>query len=123
MPVNTPFRTNTSLGPNLDQVVKKDNVWYEGAGRAAGGLGQIGSPQLGDLSRGSDGRDYVWVEATAAITVGAAPGTQVTAPASPNFTVAAGTGGFYLGPNTVNYKGTIAAGDRFWVAKGNTVLA
>lgn len=118
----SPFRTNPSLGPNLHQVVKADQVWYEGAGRGASGAGQIGSPQTGDLSDGDDGREYMWVEASGTITVAAAPGTQVAltvnaAGTDPRVTAAAGAGGWYA-PHTGFYTGTLVAGDRFWVAKG-----
>lgn len=117
------FRTNPSLGPDLDQVVKKDNVWYEGAGRLADGTGQAGSPQLGDLANGSDGGEYVWVEASGAITI-TANGTQVTLTvAGDKITAATGTGGFYA-PKSANYDGpSIAAGDHFWARKGTTPLA
>ncbi len=118
----SPFRTNPSLGPNLSQVVKKDQVWYAGAGRSANGAGQVASPQTGDISFGDDGREYMWVEASAGVTVAASPGTQVTVTdngsgTNPRFTVAAGAGGWYA-PHTGFYSGTIASGDRFWVAKG-----
>jgi hypothetical protein len=108
----SPFRTNPSLGPNLHQVVKADQVWYDGAA-------QIASPQLGDWSVGDNGRQYVWVEASGSITVSASPGTQVTLTVTgpDNITAAAGSGGFYA-PHTGFYSGTIAAGDRFWAAKG-----
>lgn len=120
----TPFRTNPNLGPNLSQVVKKDAVWYAGAGRSANGTGQISSPQTGDVSWGDDGREYMWVEASGAITVAASPGTQLTLTdngvgTSPRFTVAAGAGGWYA-PHTGFYSGTLASGDRFWAAKGTT---
>lgn len=119
-----PFRTNPSLGPNITQVVKNDQVWYEGAGRLASGAGQVGSPQLGDTCTGDNGREYIWVEASGAITVAASPGTQVslTVTGQDNITAAAGAGGFYA-PHTGYYTGTIAAGDRFWAAKGTAPLA
>jgi hypothetical protein len=115
----SPFRVNHNLGPDLFQVVKANNVWYEGAGREAGGLGQVGSPQLGDVAFGDDGRQYVWTEASATITVAASPGTQVelTYAGPDDVTAAAGTGGFYA-PHTGYYDGTIVAGDRFWAAQG-----
>lgn len=111
----TPFRTNPSLGPDLHQVVKNDRAWYEGAGRAAAGAGQVMSPQLGDRAWGDDGRPYIWVEADATITVAASPGTQLAIDA--DFTAAAGSEGYYA-PHTGFYSGTIAAGDRFWAAQG-----
>jgi hypothetical protein len=115
----TPFRMNPSLGPDLNQIVKKDQVWYAGAGRGAAGAGQIASPQLGDIAFGDNGREYMWVQASATITVAADPGTQVavTVTAPDNITVATGSGGWYA-PHTGFYSGTLVSGDRFWVAKG-----
>lgn len=117
--MTSPFRMNPSLGPNLNQVVKKDQVWYEGAGRGAAGAGQIGSPQVGDTAFGDNGREYIFVEASASITVASSPGTQValTVNGPDDITAAAGSGGFYA-PHTGFYSGTIVAGDRFWAAKG-----
>lgn len=120
--MTSPFRTNPTLGPNLWQVVKDDQAWYEGAGRGAAGAGQVMSPQTGDTAMGDDGRQYMWVQASGSITVAASPGTQVSltvnaAGSDPRVTAAAGAGGWYA-PHTGYYTGTIAAGDRFWVAKG-----
>ena len=108
MATTTPFRTTPQLGPDLHQVVKADNVWYEGAE-------QIGTSQLGVVEFGDDGRRYMWVEADAAVTVAASPGTQLAIDA--DFTAAAGTEGWYA-PHTGFYDGTIASGDRFWAAEG-----
>ena len=110
----TPFRTTAQLGPDLHQVVKADQVWYEGAGRAADGSGQIGSPQLGVVEFGNDGRRYMWVEADATITVAASPGPQLAIDG--DFTAAAGSEGWYA-PHTGFYSGTIVSGDRFWAAQ------
>jgi hypothetical protein len=120
--MTSPFRTNPSLGPNLHQVVKDDKAWYDGAGRLAGGTGQAMSPQTGDTSLGDDGRLYMWVEASGAIAVAGAPGTPIILTVAgvgndPRVTAASGAGGWYA-PTTVFYTGTIAAGDRFWAAKG-----
>lgn len=118
--MTTPYRTNPSLGPNLWQVVKKDQAYYEGAGRGAAGAGQAMSPQTGDTSMGDDGRQYMWVQASGTITVAASPGTQVALTvntSNPRVTAAAGSGGWYA-PNTDYYSGTLVAGDRFWVVKG-----
>lgn len=80
------------------------------------------SPQTGDTAVGDDGRTYMWVEASATITVAASPGTQVAltvnaSTADPRVTVAASSGGWYA-PHTGFYSGTLVEGDRFWVAKG-----
>lgn len=107
--MTSPFRTNSSLGPNLWQVVRSGQVWYDGAK-------QIASPQLGDTSKGDDGHDYVFVRATGAIAAAAAPGTQVTI-TEPAMTAAAGAGGFYAPNNTVMTT-ALAAGDCFWARRG-----
>lgn len=122
MAVISPFRTSPSLGPDLNQVVKSDLAWYDGAGRSAAGAGQAMSPVTGDLAFGDDGRTYMWVESTGTIVVAASPGTQVSvtvnaATADPRVTVDTGSGGWYA-PHTGFYSGTLVAGDRFWVAKG-----
>ena len=106
--MTSPFRVNHNLGPNLHQVVKANNVWYEG-------LPQIGTPQLGDVSQGDDGGRYIWVEASGTIAVAAAPGTAiiVTFTGPDDVTAAAGAGD-YTAPSSAYYDGTIAAGDRFW---------
>lgn len=116
----SPYRTTPQLGPDLSQVVKVGQAFYDGPGRAAGGAGQAMSPHTGAIEFGDDGREYMWVEASATITVAAPPGTQlvVTVNASnPRMTVAAGSGGWYA-PHTGYYTGTLVAGDRFWAAKG-----
>lgn len=118
----SPFRVTPNLGPNLWQVVKDNQAWYEGAGTGAAGAGQAMSPQTGVTAFGDDGREYMWVEASGTITVAASPGTQVSvtvnaSTADPRVTVATGAGGWYA-PHTGYYTGTLVAGDRFWVAKG-----
>lgn len=121
MPTTTPFRTTPQLGPDLFQVVRANQVWYEGAGRLAGGLGQIGSPQLGVTEMGNDGFEYMWVQASGAIAAAAAPGTQVTLTLTgpDNVTAATGAGGWYA-PNSTNVPTALASGDRFWARKGTT---
>jgi hypothetical protein len=118
----SPFRMNPTLGPNLSQVVKNDAAYYDGPGRGAGGINQAMSPQAGDTALGDDGRQYMWVEASATITVAASPGTQIAltvaaAGTDPRVTAAAGAGGWYA-PHTGYYTGTLVVGDRFWAAKG-----
>lgn len=118
----SPFRMSPSLGPDLHQVVKSDQAWYEGAGRGAAGAGQVMSPQTGDTCFGDTGREYMWVEASGTIAVAAAPGTQVSITVNaegtdPRVTAATGAGGWYA-PHTGFYSGTLVAGDRFWAAKG-----
>tara|TARA_R100001132_G_C3271997_1_gene94092 strand:+ start:1243 stop:1575 length:333 start_codon:yes stop_codon:yes gene_type:complete len=105
MAVAQPFRTTAALGPDLTQVVKAGS-WYDNG---------IQSPQLGVTELSSDGRMAVWVEASATVTVAAAPGTQLAVDA--DFTAAAGSEGYYA-PNSGDYDGTIVAGDRFWAMVG-----
>jgi hypothetical protein len=117
MAVVTPYRTTPSLGPDLWQVVHASGVWYDGSK-------QIPSPSTGDVEFGDDGREYMWVQASAAVPVIAAPGTQLTLTVNttdPRMTVAPGSGGWYA-PNSAAYTSgvPIAAGDRFWACKGLT---
>lgn len=103
--VDTPFRITPNLGPDLTQVVKAGEEWY----------GPGPSPQLGVVTHGSDGRTYMWVEASGTIASATAPGTQVivTVNGYDDVTVAAGSGGWYSLPDVA-----IEEGDRYWVAKG-----
>lgn len=119
MATTTPFRTSPAVGPDLSEVVKADQAWYDPAGKGIGGTGQAMSPQTGTVEIGNNGRLYMWVKASAAVTVAAAPGTQLTLTVGADgyTTAAAGTGGWYA-PTTAYYTGTIAAGDCFWAAKG-----
>lgn len=112
MPTTTPFRTTPQLGPDLFQVVRSGQVWYDGAK-------QIASPETGTIEFGNDGFEYMWVQATGAIAAAAAPGTQVTLTlgGTPYGTAAAGAGGWYA-PNSTNVPTALAAGDRFWARKG-----
>lgn len=110
--MTSPFRMNPSLGPNLWQVVRANQVWYDGK--------QLATPQAGDTAFGDDGFEYMWVQATGAIAAAAAPGTQVSitlAATEPRATAATGAGGWYAPTNAVMTT-ALAAGDRFWARKG-----
>lgn len=110
MPTTSPFRMNPSLGPDLFQVVRAGQSWYD----------KLGSPQPGDTAFGDDGHEYVWAQATGAIAAAASPGTQVTLTENttdPRITAASGAGGWYAPNNTVMTV-ALAAGDRFWARKG-----
>ena len=111
------FRITPSLGPDLLQVVRTGEVWYNSPPEA--------TPQLGSTCQGNDGRSYIWLEASGAITVGSGDTeTQLAAPTTTNFVVGSGTGGFYLVVTANNFGGAnLAAGDRFWAAKGTAPLA
>lgn len=93
------FRVNHNLGPNLEQIVSTDGVWYDGA--------QLVSPVVGDVSEGSDGHKYVWVRASANI-ASATPGTEVTI-TEPAMTAATGAGGFRAPAGQA-----VASGEYFW---------
>jgi hypothetical protein len=84
------FRTTPQLGPQLDEVIPLGSVWFEPTG-------DIISPQLGTRETGSDGHEYILVQASAAIAAAAAPGTAVTI-TEPAFTAATGAGGFTAPP-------------------------
>ena len=104
--VDTPFRTSPNLGPDLTQVIKDGQEWY----------GPGPSPQLGMTCMGSDGRARIWVKAASTIASASAPGTQVALTVTGYDDVTAATdvaGGWYSVPSVA-----MAAGDRFWAAKG-----
>lgn len=96
------FRTTPQLGPGLETVIPEGDVWYDIPGK-----GTIGSPQLGNKEFGSDGREYIWVQAGGAI----AATTQVAISASFVATTGGSTGYFTQGD-------AIADGDFFWARKG-----
>lgn len=84
------FRTTPNLGPQLDDVF--DGVpFYDPPNITEA------SYRLGNKEIGSDGGEYFWVKASAAIAATATTGTQVTL-TYPAFTVATGAGGFYTQP-------------------------
>lgn len=119
----SPFRTNPSLGPNLNQVVLKDQSWYDGIGRGEGGSNQVITPQSGDTSWGDDGRKYIWAEvAGGALSPHATDETEVTVAMNenaPRATVSLGAGGWYIMPQSKN--GGVASlpnGSLVPVAKG-----
>lgn len=105
------FRITPSLGPGIETVIPAGQVWFD----IPGAQGLI-SPRLGSKVVGSDGRDYVLVQASAAVAAAAAPGTQVTI-TEPAFTAAAGTGGFYA-PNSTIAPSGVPAGAFFWARRG-----
>lgn len=98
------FRTTPQLGQQLDDV--GTNYWDELAGIT------IPSPKPGNKEIGSDGAEYFYVTATAAISATATTGTQV-ALTYPDYTVATGSGGFYTPPDVA-----VASGDALWVRRG-----
>lgn len=117
------FRTSPSLGPGLNMVVPagKAPAWYEAKVHTyASTAPKTTSPQLGDTCMGSDGRLYMWVQASGTITKASSPGTQIiiTVGGTDNVTAAAGSGGWYAPPSSI-YDADLAAGDRFWAAKGS----
>lgn len=105
------FRITPSLGPGIETVIPANSVWFD-----IPGLGTLISPRLGTKCVGSDGHDYVLVQASAQIAAAAAPGTQVTV-TEPAFTAAAGAGGFYA-PNSTVSPSAIPSGAFFWARKG-----
>ncbi len=114
------FRTNPSLGPNIDQVVPAGESWYDAPVHTyASTPPVIASPQLGDTCHGDDGRLRMWVRASGTIADAAAPGTQVTITVTGpnNVTAATGSGGWYAPPAAV-YGEDLLAGDCFWATKG-----
>lgn len=92
------YAITPSIVPGLDYVGPKpyDDVNSPGP-----------TPALGTKVVGSDGRDYIWVQASAAI---ATAGTEVII-TEPAFTVAAGAGGFDTLADGVQ------DGDYLWVVR------
>lgn len=113
MPNSVPFRTTPQLGPQLDDVFVGLPYWdsHLGVGTATPGVGEP-SYKLGNVERGNDGGEYIWVQASANIAATANTGTQVTI-TFPAFTVATGSGGFWTPPGLA-----ITSGDYFHVRRG-----
>lgn len=105
------FRITPALGPGIETVIPAGQVWFD-----IPGAGSLISPRLGSAVTGSDGHVYVMVQASAAIAAAAAPGTQVTV-TEPQFTAAAGAGGFFA-PNSTIAPSGVPAGGFFWARKG-----
>lgn len=112
---STPFRTTPQLGPQLDDVFTGLPYWD--AIGPLDGTTVVGGPtspsyKLGNVEYGDDGREYIWVQASANIAATATTGTQVTITV-PAYTVATGAGGFYTPVNTA-----ITSGQYFHVSRG-----
>ncbi|MGL4811904.1 MAG: hypothetical protein ACRCXM_09010 [Beijerinckiaceae bacterium] len=107
------FRTTPNLGPSLDVVYDAMPFWDSQLGISSGGAGTAeASYRLGNTETGSDGGEYIFVRASAAIAPTAGTGTQVTI-TFPAYTAATGAGGFFTPPNA-----TIALGQYFHVRRG-----
>jgi hypothetical protein len=111
MPVNTPYRINPSLGPQLNEV-QTVVPYYDSQLGVSSGTTTFVSPLLGDKSVGSDGGEYFWVQASAPIAATATTGTQVVV-TFPGYTVATGTGGFFTPPGLA-----VATGQQTQVRRG-----
>ena len=82
-------------------------------GVSSGGVSTAeASYRLGNIERGSDGGEYYFVRASAAIAATPNTGTQVTI-TYPAYTVATGAGGFFTEPGKA-----VAAGDYIHVRRG-----
>lgn len=97
------FRTSPQLGPQLDQVVPIDNVWYEG-------LPQVASPQVGVLEPGSDGHIYMWVANNSGAELAADARIDITDDG--DFTVSTSGTGAYVVPSVA-----VPEGAHFWARK------
>lgn len=111
MPVKTPYRANPSLGPQINEVQTVVPYYDTQVGVSSGSTTFV-SPLLGDVSIGSDGGEYHWVQASANIASTANTGTQVTI-TFPAYTVATGSGGFWTPPGVA-----ITSGQQFYVRRG-----
>lgn len=92
---SVPFRTTPQLGPQLDDVF--DGLPYWDLALNPNATDVTASYKLGNVERGNDGGEYVWVKASADIAATATTGTQVTI-TFPAYTVATGAGGWYSPP-------------------------
>ena len=98
------FRTTPQLGPQIDEVFTGVPYWDSQLGLSIGDADIDPSYRLGNKEVGSDGHDYVWVKASAAIAATPTTGTQVTV-TQPGFTVAAGAGGYFTPPGVAISEG------------------
>lgn len=118
MPTSIPFRTTPQLGPQLDDVFVGLPYWdltgIQGVTTVDNPVSGLTEPsyRLGNVERGNDGGEYIWVKASADIAATATTGTQVTI-TFPAYTVATGAGGWYTPVNTA-----IVAGSYFHVRRG-----
>lgn len=94
------FRTSPALGPDLEQTVDPENVWYDHP--------DIVSPQKGVTEIGSDGHFYTWVQAGEA---DLAADARFNLSDDGAFTVTASGTGTFQAPVAV------AAGEYFWARK------
>lgn len=92
------FRTTPQLGPELEDVIPAGEVWFD-----IPGAGTLISPRLGNKEFGSDGLEYILVQAGGAI----AAGTQIAIDANFQATTG-GTSGYGTQGDAV------ADGDYFW---------
>lgn len=111
MPINTPFNIAPSLGPQINEVATVVPYYDSQLGVSSGTTTYV-TPLLGNKTDGSDGGEFYWVQASAAIASTASTGTQVTI-TYPAYTVATGAGGFYTPPGVA-----IASGQQFYVRRG-----
>lgn len=107
-----PFRTTPQLGPQLDEVFTGLPYWDSQLGLIDAATDVEPSYKLGNVERGDDGGEYIWVQASANIAATATTGTQVTI-TFPAYTVATGAGGWYTPVNTA-----ITEGQYFHVRRG-----
>lgn len=106
------YRTTPQLGPQLDDVFTGVPYWDMGLGIGTPANGGGPSPALGTRETGSDGHDYIWVQASDNIAAASGNGTQVTVD-EPAFTAEAGSGGWYAPPGVA-----IVDEQYFWARKG-----
>lgn len=109
------FRITPSLGPQVDELFPTSGPYWDNqlAGISIGGVTIEPSYKLGSVVRGSDGGEYIFVRASAAIANTANTGTQVALTrVGDGYTVATGSGGFWTPP------GAVAIGEYIHVRRG-----
>jgi hypothetical protein len=104
------FRTTPSLGPQIDEVFTGVPYWDEQTGLMIDATAAP-SYRLGNKEFGSDGAEYIWVQASANIASTNTTGTQVTVTTAG--AAATGSGGYYTPPATA-----ITSGQYFHARKG-----
>lgn len=97
------FRITPSLGPQIDEAFPTTGPYWDNqlAVISINGVTIEPSYKLGSVVRGSDGGEYFFVKASAALAGTASTGTQVTlSRVGDGYTAATGSGGFWTPPNT-----------------------
>lgn len=111
-----PYRITPTLGPQVDEVFPTTGPYWDNqlAVISINGVDIQPSYETGTIVRGSDGGEYLFVEASGTITATSNTGTQVAlTKAGDNYTAASGSDGWYTPPGKA-----LAAGEFVHVRRG-----